>query len=198
MGLRLYSAKLGLGLGLSLAICGFTRLDCKIFEAHSDFSLLRNLLLCQYTQNLVDKTAHTHYENYRCEKLDRLIPGEFGEDFSEKNLLTFFEHESERYLHQIEKMKDQMEIIYNQKLESRKKNIFLFDQVQTEEIEGERRSIDIERENIETRRNKFEKEKAEWNASQLSFKKRNSKSMESLRKKNKLKFHLGAINLGNQ
>ena len=146
---------------------------------------------------MVDKTAHTHYENYRCQKLDRLIPGEIGEDLSEKNLLTFLDKESERYVHQIEKMKNQMQIIYEKKFHDMNNNLELFSQLQTEEVERERISLDIETENIARKRKELEKEKAIWDASQLSFMQRNSKSMESLRKKNKFKFSLGTINFGN-
>jgi len=165
--------------------------------AHSDFSLLRNLLLCQHTQHMIDKTSHTHYENYRCEKLNRLIPGEIGEDLSEKNLLTFFDKESERYVHQREKMRNQMQIIYEKKFHDMNNDLELFSQLQTKEVERERISLDIETESIARKRKELEKEKAIWDASRLSFMQRNSKSMESLRKKNRLKFSLGTINFGN-
>ena len=146
---------------------------------------------------MIDKTSHTHYENYRCQKLNRLIPGDIGEDLSEKNLLTFFEKESERYVHKIEKMKNQMQIICEKKFHDMNNNLELFSQLQTEEVERERISLDIETENIARKRKELEKEKAIWDASQLSFMQRNSKSMESLRKKNKFKFSLGTINFGN-
>ena len=34
-------------------------------QSHSDFTLLRRLLLCEHTQDLIDTTASVHYENYR-------------------------------------------------------------------------------------------------------------------------------------
>ena len=36
-----------------------------VLQTHSDFSLLRSLLLCQHTQDLIDTTSSNHYENYR-------------------------------------------------------------------------------------------------------------------------------------
>jgi len=146
---------------------------------------------------MIDKTSDNHYENYRCEKLKRLISGETCEDLSDKNLLTFFEKDLGEHMHRIEKMQDQMEILYEKKIEDKNNNLESFDHVQTEEIKRERISMDIEKENIVAKRKELEKEKADWDASRLSFMQRNSKSMESLRKKNKFKFSLGTINFGN-
>ena len=84
------------------------------------------------------------------------------------------------------------------KNEQKNQEFHLFEQDQKKELEREKSAIDAEREIILSERKVFEREKAEWDSRQLSSTYRNSKSMESLRKKNKFKFSLGAINFGNQ
>jgi len=167
-------------------------------QAHSDFSLLRNLLLCEHTQHMIDLTSSTHYENYRCDKLKRLISGGNDDDLSDKNLLTYFEKESEEHSCKVDNMNKQMGAIFDNKIEEKNQMFDTFEEDQNEDIEKERRKLNLEKENILLRRNEFEKEKTEWDARCLSSTYRSSKSMESLRKKNKFKFSLGSMNFGNQ
>ena len=147
---------------------------------------------------MIDLTSSTHYENYRCDKLKRLISGGNDDDLSDKNLLTYFEKESEEHSCKVDNMNKQMGAIFDNKIEEKNQMFDTFEEDQNEDIEKERRKLNLEKENILLRRNEFEKEKTEWDARCLSSTYRSSKSMESLRKKNKFKFSLGSMNFGNQ
>ena len=147
---------------------------------------------------MIDLTSSTHYENYRCNKLTRLVGGEQGTDLSGKNLLTFLANESEDHKHGVENMKNQMECVFNKKVEEKQRNFALLEIEQKEYIEGERKAIHLERSTLLSKRAKFEKEKTEWEQRSQSSFNRGSKSMESLGRKNKFKFSLSSVNFGKQ
>ena len=39
------------------------------YQAHSDLSLLRDLLLDKHTKDMMDVTTKQHYEKFRCDKI---------------------------------------------------------------------------------------------------------------------------------
>jgi septin family protein len=147
---------------------------------------------------MIDLTSSTHYENYRCNKLTRLVGGEHGTDISGKNLLTFLENESADHLHGVENMKNQMEGVFNKKVAEKQRNFSVLEIQQKEDIEKERKAIHLERSTLLSKREEFEKEKTEWEQKSQSSFNRGSKSMESLGRRNKFKFSLGSVNFGKQ
>ena len=147
---------------------------------------------------MIDLTSSTHYENYRCNKLTRLVGGEHGIDLSGKNLLTFFENESEDHKHGVENMKNQMERVFNEKVKEKQRNLALLEIKQKEDIETERKAINLERSTMLSKRAEYEKEKTEWEQRSQSSFNRGSKSMESLGRRNKFKFSLRSVNFSKQ
>jgi septin family protein len=120
---------------------------------------------------MIDLTSSTHYENYRCNKLTRLVGGEHGTDLSGKNLLTFLENESADHVHGVENMKNQMEGVFNKKVGEKQRNFALLEIKQKEDIERERKAVDLERSTLLSKRAEFEKKETEWEqGSQSSFK----------------------------
>jgi septin family protein len=156
--------------------------------------LLQKLLLYQHTQHMIDLTSSTHYETYRCNKLTRLVGGEPGTDISGKNLLTFLANESADHVHGVENMKNQMECVFNKKVEEKQRNFALLEIQQNEDVEKESKAINLERSTLLSKRAEFEKEKTEWEQRSKSSFNRGSKSMESLGRRNKLNFSLGSVN----
>ena len=153
---------------------------------------------CQYTQHMVDLTSSTHFEKYRCNKLSRLVGGKQGTDLSDKNLWTFLEKESKDHVLGVENMENQMEGVFNKKVEEKKMNFALLEIEQKEDIERERKAITLETSTLISKRAEFEKEKMDWEQRSHSSFNRGSKSMESLGRKNKFKFRLGSVNFGKQ
>ena len=147
---------------------------------------------------MIDLTSSTHYENYRFNKLTRLVGGEHRTDLSGKNLLTFLENESADHKHGVENMKKQMEGVFNKKVEEKQRNFSLLEIKQKEDIERERKAINQERSTLLSKRAEFEKEKNEWEQRSQSSFNRGSKSMESLGRRNKFKFSLSSVNFGKQ
>ena len=147
---------------------------------------------------MIDLTSSTHYENYRSNKLARLVGGEHETDLSAKNLLTFLENKSEDHKHGVENMKKQMEGVFNKKVEEKQRNFALLEIEEKKDIERERKAINLERSTLLSQRAEFEKEKLEWEQRNKSSFTRGSKSMESLGRKSKFKLSLGSARFGKQ
>ena len=95
-------------------------------------------------------------------------------------------------------MENQMEGVFNKKVEEKKMNFALLEIEQKEDIERERKAITLETSTLISKRAEFEKEKTDWEQRSHSSFNRGSKSMESLGRKNMVKFSLGSFNFGKQ
>ena len=156
---------------------------------------MRNLLLRQHTQHLIDVTTTTHYENYRCAKLTRITAG--GQDsWNNKNPLAAIEDEEKEQQDKLRKLKSEMEEVLMQKVKEKNDNLDNMKIYEEESLEQERQIFDLQKAEMDSRRAEFEREKVEWETTsnhQLS-----SKSTESLGRKKKYRFSLGTLRLGRQ
>ena len=64
--LLLYSSSISFSLSLSLCVCMCHTVENK---DHSDFCLLRQMMIQSHMQDLKDITQEVHYENFRKKKL---------------------------------------------------------------------------------------------------------------------------------
>lgn len=91
---------------------------------HSDFPLLRNMLIRTHMQDLKDATQEIHYENYRKRKLQATVTGgTANEGGSSKGEFGFAELASTAHL--VQKAKDQLLIQKEQELMEMKRQMEL-------------------------------------------------------------------------
>eukprot|EP00092_Neocalanus_flemingeri_P007327 GFUD01007913.1.p1 GENE.GFUD01007913.1~~GFUD01007913.1.p1 ORF type:complete len:464 (+),score=180.76 GFUD01007913.1:66-1394(+) len=163
-------------------------------ESHSDFSLLRHLLLCQHTQHLIDLTTTTHYENYRCDKLTRLA-GEGMVSVANKNPLAAIEDEEKEHMIKMKRMELEMEEVFRKKVEEKNSNFESVKNNEEEILEKERQMLDLEKAEMFTRRAQFDREKLDW---ETKTRQQYARSTESLGRKKHYRFSVGTFKFARQ
>ncbi|CCF59918.1 hypothetical protein KAFR_0I01370 [Kazachstania africana CBS 2517] len=90
---------------------------------HSDFTLLRDLLIKQYLEELRERTANVLYENYRSEKLIKLGIKQDNSVFKEFD--PNMRQEEERKLHEakLTKLEAEMKNVFQQKVSEKEKKL---------------------------------------------------------------------------
>ena len=181
------------------------------FQCHSDFTLLRKLLLCQHTQDLIDTTICVHYENYRWgivfsnnitvyifsmfryEKLSKLVKEE--ELSKNKNPLAAIEDTKKEQEEKLNQMSAEMETVLESKLKEKNENLEKLQIKEEEVVNKEKQLLDLERAELENRRVEFDRDRVEW-ATRLRL--YSSKSTESLNKKKHFRLSVGTFKFGRQ
>ena len=166
-----------------------------VFQAHSDFLLLRHLLLTVHTQDLIEQTINNLYENYRLDKLVMMTGGRMGLVIgSNKNPLAAIEDEEKEHLIKMEKLEKEMEEVFNKKVEEKLINLDTVKQSENDDIERKQHFVDLEKAELFSMRAQFEREKLTWETKSQS---QSSKST-SLGRKKHFRFSVGTLKFGKQ
>ena len=179
-------------------------------QTHSDFMLLRRLLLCEHTQDLMDTTSSVLYENYRSvtsrlslfnfnlpdrfEKLSKLVSVDVGME-TDKNPLAALEDEVKEHQDKLETMEMEMDQVLERKVQEKNLNLDRMTQKEEDIIEKERQVVDLEKAEIFARKAQLDREKVEW-ATRLRL--YSSKSTESLTRKRQFRLSVGTFKFGRQ
>ncbi|CAI4046802.1 hypothetical protein SKDZ_12G3440 [Saccharomyces kudriavzevii ZP591] len=92
-------------------------------DSHSDFNLLKNLLIKQFMEELKERTSKTLYENYRSSKLAKLGIKQDNSVFREFDPISK-QHE-EKTLHEakLAKLEVEMKTVFQQKVSEKEKKL---------------------------------------------------------------------------
>ncbi|CCK72358.1 septin CDC3 KNAG_0J02790 [Huiozyma naganishii CBS 8797] len=90
---------------------------------HSDFNLLRDLLIKQYLEELRERTAHELYENYRSKKLISLGIKQDNSVFKEFDPNTRQEEEKRLHEAKLAKLESEMKTVFQQKVTEKEKKL---------------------------------------------------------------------------
>jgi len=162
-------------------------------QNHSDFSLLRKLLLCHHTQDLIDTTAATHYENYRYQKLSKFANEK--EQDRNKHPLAAIEEDKQKHEEKMNKMEEEMDKVLEVKVNEKTSVLQQMHEDSEEEVKKEQELLDFQKAELSSRRDQFDREKIEW-ATRLRL--YSSKSSESLSKRKHFRLSVGAFKFGRQ
>ncbi|CBY39592.1 unnamed protein product [Oikopleura dioica] len=135
-------------------------------EEHCDFKVLRDMLIRTNMQDLVDLTAMVHYENFRADKLSKLMSGNAKSTTSPLHQLDV---ERREHKNKMKRMEAEMEQVFELKVKEK------ISRLNDSEIELQRRheqqkkKLEAEFAEIDLKRREFEKEKADFEYSIREF-----------------------------
>lgn len=133
-------------------------------QAHCDFMALRTMLIRTHMQDLKDVTNNVHYENYRFKKL-AYVSGDKGSKPTNKNPFQQLEEERRENEIRLEKMKMEMETVFDQKVKEKVARLRESEQNLEKQQEGMRMALEREERELEERRAQFLREKQMWEES---------------------------------
>jgi len=164
-------------------------------QSHSDFTLLRRLLLCEHTQDLIDTTASVHYENYRFAKLSKLVATDPDLQSKNKNPLAAIEDEKVQHEEKMARMEAEMGAVLETKVGERRGLMAEVTRREEEAVTRDRGLVTRAREEIRDKRGELERERVEWTTRmRLS----SARSTESLGKKKAFRLSMGTFKFGRQ
>lgn len=122
---------------------------------HSDFQLLRNLLIRTHMHDLIDVTATKHYERFRSDKLSEVTNNDEGD-----NPMARFDKEREEHERKMRKMEAEMSQVFEQKVREKEKKLKDTEQQLLQRHEEMKKDLQQRQKMLEQRRADFEREKA--------------------------------------
>ncbi|XP_055343311.1 septin-7-like isoform X2 [Paramacrobiotus metropolitanus] len=152
---------------------------------HSDFTLLRKLLLRIYLSDLMDVTNDVHYENYRCEYFNRAnssngdsvlgpsrgtsvdggmstpLRSSIGKG-SHRSPLTQLELEQKENDAKIMKMKSDMQAIFDQKVKEKELKLADSEKDLEKKFQNWERDVDAQRKRLEQDKTDYELQKKQF------------------------------------
>jgi len=131
--------------------------------AHCDFMALRTMLIRTHMHDLKDVTNNVHYENYRFKKL-AYVTGDKAKP-TNKNPFQQLEEEKKDAELRLEKMKNEMEGVFDQKVKEKITRLRESELNLEKQQEAMRQSLEKEEKELEERRLVFLKEKQMWEES---------------------------------
>lgn len=128
--------------------------------AHCDFMALRTMLIRTHMHDLKDVTNNVHYENYRFKKL-AYVTGDKTKP-TNKNPFQQLEEEKKESEQRLEKMKNEMEGVFDQKVKEKISRLRESELNLEKQQEAMRQSLEKEERELEEKRLVFLKEKQLW------------------------------------
>jgi len=166
-------------------------------EDHSDFSILRNLLLSKHAQDLKDGTNSSHYENFRSKKLSVLAAiDEEKLSIPNKNPLAVLEDETLEHINKVRLMEREMEEMLIKKVENKIEYMENVRNNYHKLIEEERIMIKQQNEELKSQRESFDSQKELFEAQMLlspSHSDKSTTSVGSNGKKKMFRFSFGSF-----
>ncbi|PIK58080.1 putative septin-7 isoform X6, partial [Apostichopus japonicus] len=129
---------------------------------HCDFIPLRNMLIRTHMQDLKDVTNNVHYENYRCKNLTAVTAGDGKKPSPKmvgKNPLAQFEEEKKEHEVRMQKMKSEMEQVFEMKVQEKKQKLKDSEMDLQKRLETMKKSLEQQQKEVEDKRSRFEAEK---------------------------------------
>lgn len=131
--------------------------------AHSDFSLLRSLILERFNQELRDKTDSVHYENFRCKELSSLAAIDEGKPtIPNKNPLAVIEDEKNVHSLKVQRMEEEMEEVFKKKVEEKTARMKQNEKEVDERMAKEWKSLEEVKLQVARNRENLRKEIEKW------------------------------------
>lgn len=131
--------------------------------AHCDFMALRTMLIRTHMHDLKDVTNNVHYENYRFKKL-AYVTGDKTKP-TDKNPFQQLEEERKEAELRLEKMKNEMEGVFDQKVKEKISRLRESELNLEKQQEAMKQSLEKEEKELEDKRLIFLKEKQLWEES---------------------------------
>lgn len=128
--------------------------------AHCDFMALRTMLIRTHMHDLKDVTNNVHYENYRFKKL-AYVGGDKTKP-TNKNPFQQLEEEKKEAESRLEKMKNEMEGVFDQKVKEKISRLKESELNLEKQQEAMRQSLEKEEKELEEKRLIFLREKQQW------------------------------------
>jgi septin 7 len=128
--------------------------------AHCDFMALRTMLIRTHMHDLKDVTNNVHYENYRFKKL-AYVTGDKTKP-TNKNPFQQLEEEKKEAEQRLEKMKNEMEGVFDQKVKEKISRLRESELNLEKQQEAMRQSLEKEEKELEEKRLVFLREKQLW------------------------------------
>lgn len=127
---------------------------------HCDFMALRTMLIRTHMNDLKDVTNNVHYENYRFKKLAN-VAGDKTKP-TNKNPFQQLEEEKKEAEARLEKMKNEMEGVFDQKVKEKISRLRESELNLEKQQEVMRASLEKEERELEEKRQVFLREKQQW------------------------------------
>jgi len=156
---------------------------------HCDFLALRSLVLAHHMQDLKDVTSQIHYEKYRCTKLTALAMSNEGDTTSmkNKNPLAVIEDEKNGHQEKLRKMTNDMEDVFQRKVEEKQEKMNKVEKEEMEKLEKEKKQLEEERVKLTSKKEELENERRSWaqthGVEMAKFLHRSTESLDGKKKK---------------
>ncbi|XP_071815425.1 septin-7-like isoform X2 [Apostichopus japonicus] len=153
---------------------------------HCDFIPLRNMLIRTHMQDLKDVTNNVHYENYRCKNLTAVTAGDGKKPSPKmvgKNPLAQFEEEKKEHEVRMQKMKSEMEQVFEMKVQEKKQKLKDSEMDLQKRLETMKKSLEQQQKEVEDKRSRFEAEKKAFEQLMEDRRRNDTKSLDKRKHK---------------
>jgi len=150
---------------------------------HCDFMALRTMLIRTHMQDLKDVTNNVHYENYRFKKL-AYVAGDKAKP-NNKNPFQQLEEEKREAEMRLEKMKNEMEGVFDQKVKEKVSRLRESELNLEKQQEAMKHSLEKEEKELEEKRLVFLREKQIWEESNRDDEEKLKQTLDKEDKKKK-------------
>lgn len=150
---------------------------------HCDFMALRTMLIRTHMQDLKDVTNNVHYENYRFKKL-AYVAGDKAKP-NNKNPFQQLEEEKRDAEMRLEKMKNEMEGVFDQKVKEKIARLRESELNLEKQQEAMKMSLEKEEKDLEEKRIMFLREKHQWEESNREDEEKLKQTLDKEDKKKK-------------
>lgn len=150
---------------------------------HCDFMALRTMLIRTHMQDLKDVTNNVHYENYRFKKL-AYVAGDKAKP-NNKNPFQQLEEEKRDAEMRLEKMKNEMEGVFDQKVKEKIARLRESELNLEKQQEAMKMSLEKEEKDLEEKRIMFLREKQQWEESNREDEEKLKQTLDKEDKKKK-------------
>eukprot|EP01147_Barroeca_monosierra_P007357 gene7357-505_t len=140
---------------------------------HSDFVLLRDLIIRTYMQELIDTTNDLHYENFRAERLASLsldtsaseaLPEGQESSGEQKNFMERLDEQLMQHEKKLEKMEREMTRLFEERVREKQQKIRSQEELLLKEHEEMQESLKEQKRRLEEMREAFQNEKQNFEA----------------------------------